>query len=201
MMDKNILFSSIQALNCRSGGGPKEAELKTIYKKCLKMQEGKNSSKGTSEQDWKEPRGQIQRNDWDRGRMGSKENKNSRDDRMSGRDKMGGSGMRDSRDDMMGRSSDRNDRNGDRNDRNDERMDRNDDRRSGNDDRISNNNDRMGGRNRMGDRNNRNDMTANRDNRYGREDYFNGREDFPQSEEFGNVSSIFNRFLTWSYEY
>lgn len=172
----NDIMSLVQALNCRSSGGPKEAELKTIYKKCLKMQEGKNSSKGNSEQDYKEPRNQIQRNDWEKGRTtGSKENKNSRDDRNSGKDRKGGSGMRD-RDDMMGRT--------------DDRMDRNDDRKNRNDDRMSSNNDRNGGRNggRMGGTNNRNDMTGSRNVN------FNGREDFGQSDEYGSVSkNIFSR--------
>uniref|UniRef100_A0A1V1WCB4 Odorant binding protein 13 n=1 Tax=Mythimna separata TaxID=271217 RepID=A0A1V1WCB4_MYTSE len=162
-----LILVESYALNCRSSGGPKEAELKNIYKKCLKMQEGKNSSRGNSEQDYKEPRGQIQRSDWERGRTtGSKENKNGRDDRMSGKDRKGGSSMRD-RDDMMGRS--------------DDRMDRNDERSNRNDDRMSNN-DRSGGRGRMGGNNNRNDMSRGRDDRFGN---YNGKEDFPQSNEYG----------------
>nr|WKF45294.1 odorant binding proteins OBP16 [Peridroma saucia] len=167
-----LIIVESYALNCRSSGGPKEAELKNIYKKCLKMQEGKNSSKGNSEQDYKEPRGQnIQRSDWERGRStGSKENnnnKNSRDDRNNSKDRKGGSSMRD-RDDMMGRT--------------DDRMDRSDDKKNRNNDRMGSNNDRNGGRNggRMGGKNNRNDMMGSRD------DFFNGREDFPQSDEFGS---------------
>nr|XP_021200198.2 odorant-binding protein 59a [Helicoverpa armigera] len=174
-----LIVAESYALNCRSSGGPKEAELKNIYKKCLKMQEGRNSSRGNSDQDWKDSRGQIQRSDWERGRIGSRENKSSRDDRMGGKDRKGGSSMRD-RNDMMGRS--------------DDRMDRNDNRRNRDDDRMSSSNDRSGGRNRMGNQNNRNDMANNRDDRYGREDYFNGREDFPQSDEFGGGMDQYNNY-------
>nr|WKR38890.1 odorant binding protein 9 [Spodoptera frugiperda] len=178
-----VILVGSYALNCRSSGGPKEAELKNIYKKCLKMQEGKNSSKGNSAQDWKEPRVQIQRNDWDRGRVGSKENKNGRDDsRTGGKDKKGDSGMRDSRNDMMGRREDMMSR-GD---------DRNDNRKHRTDDRMGNDNDRSGGRGRMGNKNNRNDMNGGRDDRFGRDDYFNGREDFPQSDEYGGDMGQYN---------
>ncbi|XP_075977990.1 uncharacterized protein LOC142977786 [Anticarsia gemmatalis] len=157
------------ALNCKSDGGPKEAELKNIYKKCLKMQDGKNSSKSNSEQDWKEPHGQILKSNWDRGRMGNKENRNTRrDDRMSERSKS-------DRDDMMGRA--------------DDRMGNSD--RMGND-RMGSSSDRMGNRNRMGGGNDRN-MGGERDDRYGRDDYFNGREDFPQSGEYGNSPRRYKR--------
>ncbi|KAF9423890.1 hypothetical protein HW555_000948 [Spodoptera exigua] len=178
-----LILAGSYALNCRSNGGPKEAELKNIYKKCLKMQEGKNSSKGNSAQDWKEPRVQIQRNDWERGRVGSKENKNSRDDsRMGSKDKKGDGGMRDSRNDMMGRRDDMMTR-GD---------DRNDDRKHRTDDRMGGSNDRSGNRGRMGNKNNRNDMNGGRDERFGRDDYFNGREDFPQSDEYGSDIGQYN---------
>ncbi|XP_026739215.1 probable ATP-dependent RNA helicase ddx42 [Trichoplusia ni] len=177
-----LIVAECYALNCRSDGGPKEAELKNIYKKCLKMQtDNKNSSKGNSDQDWKEARGQ-QRNDWDRTRTGSKENRNRKEERL-GRDRMDSSGMRDNKDDMMGSRAD------DRMDRNYERKG-NDNQRGRNNDRTSNNNsnDKTGNRSK----NNRNEMTGNREN--GRNDFINGREDFQQSDEYETDMSKYNNY-------
>ncbi|CAH0585554.1 unnamed protein product [Chrysodeixis includens] len=178
-----LIAAEYYALNCRSDAGPKEAELRNIYKRCLKMQENKNSSKGNSEQDWKETRGQ-QRNDWDRPRS-SKENRNRKEERM-GRDRMDSSGVRDSRDEtMVSRADDRMDRNYDRKGGNDNQRNggRNDERMSNN-----NNNNKMGNRNK----NNRNDNSGNREN--GRNDYINGREDFQQSDEYESDMSKYNNY-------
>lgn len=168
----NQLLSLAQALNCRSEGGPKENELKSVYMTCLKKQDGKNSSDSrgyTEDQDWKETRGQSKfhhRSKWGSGNMGDIDDRmRDRDDRMDDRDD------RTNRED---RTRSRDDRMGGRNDR-----------MGGRDD--MNSRDRMGGReNIMNDRNN----MMNRDedaNRYGREP-LRGRHDFPQSDEYETVS-------------
>ncbi|CAB3227185.1 unnamed protein product [Arctia plantaginis] len=176
------------ALNCRSDGGPKEAELKNIYKKCLKMQqEGNNSTKGNSEQDWKESRSQLHSNNWERGRMGNKENRNNRDDRMSSRDKMN------TRDDMMGNNGDRMGGNNDRMGSKSGKMGFNSDRSGSSSDKMGSSSDRIGYSDRMGERKDRYGNTDNsRDERYDQNEYFNRREDFPQSGEYGTGMSQYS---------
>lgn len=180
----------LQALNCRSDGGPKEEELNSVYKNCLKKQEGKNSSDSrrySDDQDWDEPRGYNQRNQWDRdGRSGRDKN---RDDRGSNRD----------------RTRNRDNRMGGR----DDKMGGRDDKMEDRDEKIGNREGMMGNReDRMGYRHDARDPMEGRENRMsgrndgmGRKDQggmgyhegdtnrynFNGRDDF-STDEYGGVS-------------
>nr|UDM59896.1 putative odorant binding protein 9 [Corcyra cephalonica] len=154
------------ALNCRSDGGPKEEELKSIYTTCLKEQDGKNSSNSrrySDDQDWDEPHGYNSRRQWDR-------DDREREDR--------------------NRARNRNDRTSGWNDRND-RMGGRDGRTGSRDDRM-NRRDMMEGRNDdMGSRNH--DMTGHDDavSRY----HVTGRDDFPNSEEYlGDMSRNHNYY-------
>ncbi|XP_063826090.1 general odorant-binding protein 71 [Ostrinia nubilalis] len=162
-----VIFAFIvlncEALTCRSEGGPKENELKSIYMTCLKKQEGKNTSDShgyTEDQDLKETRGQSKfhpKTKWNSGSMGDI------DDRIRDRDD------RDDRSNRDDRSRNRDDRMGDRNDR-----------MGGREEMFGR--DRAGGRDNMNGRNNM--MDKNEDmNRFGREPY-GDRQGFPQSDEY-----------------
>ncbi|XP_053609963.1 uncharacterized protein Obp59a [Plodia interpunctella] len=173
------LFLYCNALNCRSDGGPKEDELKTIYKNCLKRQEGRNSSDSrrySNDQDWNEARGYGQRN-WDRDSRSNSDN--NRDDRMGDRNDRYGSdrtGSRDrmgSRDDIMSRD----DRIGSSRDRSNSR----DDRYGSRDDRGNNG---MGGRNRMGYQDDEVDRYR-----------LSGRDDF-SSDDYGSDLSRQNNYYS-----
>lgn len=166
------------------------------------QQEVKNSTKGNSDQDWKESRSQLHSNNWERGRMGNKENRNNRDDKMSNRGKMN------TRDDVMGSNGDQmggsNDRMGNKRDK----MGGNSDRSSSRNDRMGSSSDRIGYSDRMGGRKDRYDYTdSSHDDRFEQNDYFKGREDFPQSGEYGTVSfftivlSIFNLIIIKHFPY
>ncbi|KAM3965167.1 odorant-binding protein 59a [Aphomia sociella] len=149
----SLYFLDSYALNCRSDGGPKEEELKTIYMNCLKEQDGRNSSNSrryTDDQDWDEPRGHNSRSQWDREdkERGDRNRQGSRNDRTGGRnDKLGGRNDR-----MDGRTGSR-----------DDRMNRRD--------MMDGRNDDMGGRNH--------DMTDDGIGRY----HLTGRDDFSNSDE------------------
>ncbi|KOB79007.1 Odorant-binding protein 29, partial [Operophtera brumata] len=169
------------ALTCRSDGGPKESELKTIYTKCLKMQDGKNSSssRDSGDQDWKENH-RNQRNDREGSQMESDRGRN-KDNKMGNRNERRGT------DDRMGNHDDRMGNH-------DYRMGNHDDKMGNYDDRVGNYGDRMGNfGEKMGshdDRSDSYDRMGSRDsrmgnNRVGNEDNVNGRNDF--QHEFESV--------------
>lgn len=180
-----------QGLNCRSDGGPKEEELKTIYMNCLRRNDGRNSndSKGySSDQDWKDSRTNYQ-NRWDKrdDRMASREDRmGGRDDRHDhDRDNEGNYGMMNRNDRMGGRYDGMGNRDRmesvNRNNGRNYQMNGRNDRRS--DDRMSSRNDRD-----QEDRHDRDDWMS-RDDRHRRDDMISGREDFSHSHEYGAVSA------------
>ncbi|KAI8437008.1 hypothetical protein MSG28_010408 [Choristoneura fumiferana] len=190
---KDIRIGIMKGLNCRSDGGPKEEELKTIYMNCLRRSDGRNSndSRGySSDQDWKDSRRNNQ-NRWDKrdDRMASREDRmTGRDDRYDhDRDDEGNYGMMNRNDRMSGRydSMGKRDRmeSVNRNNGRNYQMNGRNDRRSGSDDRMNSRNDGD-----QDDRHGRDDW-MNRDDRYGRDDMINGREDFSHSHEYGSESS------------
>lgn len=171
----------VQALHCRSDGGPKENELRAIYRSCLKTQEGKNATNNRGYDDDHRDTKSRQKSPWDREvKFGS----NDRNKEGYGWDR-----NRDDRryDDRM----DRNDRMGNRDDRSnyDGRANNGYDR-SNYDDRMSNRNDRINnyyertdgmGRDRVGygDRMERSDG-------YGRS-HVSAKDAFQQSDEFVSI--------------
>lgn len=178
----------VQALHCRSDGGPKEDELRAIYKNCLKRQEGKNvtNNRGYND-DWRDARNR-QKSPWDRDvKFGSNDRSEdgyswdrNRDDRRYD-DKM------DSRNDRMGNRDERSNY--------DSRIGNRDDRKNY-DDRMSSRNDRINKYDERMDRMGRDEMGYG--DRMGRTDGFgrsqiSGRDAFQQSDEF---VSIKNQFFT-----
>lgn len=178
----------MQALHCRSDGGPKENELRAIYKTCLKRYEGKNVTNNQGYDDDRRDSKNRQKSPWDRDvKFGSNDrneegygwdrNRDDRryDDRMDQNDRMG-IGNRDDRSNYDGRINNGYDRGN------------YDDRMSSRNDRINNYNERIDrmGREGMayGDRMGRTDG-------YGRSQ-ISAKDSFPQSDEF--VSIILYKF-------
>ncbi|KAI5634606.1 PBP/GOBP family domain-containing protein [Phthorimaea operculella] len=212
-----LLFALIlncEALNCRSDGGPKEDELKTIYRNCLKKQNGKNfnQSRGyQSDDDWRDSKGHSQRSPWDKDdKFGDDE---TRDDG-SYRDGMYGNERRNSYDRTSvsydrgtgtGTSYDRTgtasyDRSGGSYDRTSGSYDRSGssyDRTGGSYDRMGGSYDRMGD---SDDRMSRNDGMGGRYGVMGSRNEGNGRsqvtgrEDFMANDGFGEGVSPYNGY-------
>nr|UVB79192.1 odorant-binding protein 1 [Heortia vitessoides] len=172
----------VQALNCRSEGGPKEDELKTIYATCLKKQDGRNSSEREDQEDsdWKESRGRFnQRTKWNRDMRDKNDRIGGRDDRLS---------------ETGDRMNDRYDRTDEREDRfrsRDDRMSNRDERMNGREDRMRDRDDRMDGRDYSGGN------MMSKDNGYGREQlnsrYF-PHEDFSQTDGHDSDMSKYNGY-------
>lgn len=171
-----------QALHCRSDGGPKENELRAIYKSCLKKSDGKNVTNNRGYADDRKEAKTRQKSPWDRDvKFGS----NDRNEEVYGWDR-----NRDDRryDDRM----DRNDRMGSRDDRSsyDSRMNNGYDR-SNYGDRTSNRNDRI---NNYDDRMGRDGMGYG--DRMGRTEgngrsQVSARDAFQQSEEFVSIKAYY----------
>ncbi|XP_059052067.1 uncharacterized protein DDB_G0284459 [Achroia grisella] len=130
-----LYFWNSHALNCRSDGGPNESELKTIYLTCLKEQENRNSSSSRryhNDQDWTDPRGYNNRDQWDRDDRGRGDRDRIRNDKFGGRR----NDRKDARDDRISSRNDRTYRRDMMGDRSDEMGGRNRDMIGRDDDGI-----------------------------------------------------------------